>query len=251
MTNADDRPDPLLERISAAYTRAMNGDREWREGTLELAEALAEARARFSDNKSFGRWLNAMPGLDDLGSDDRAALIGMGRNLDIAREILNETTRRSWRLIWLEEIKPIVEPPSSQRCDDDAPEPAAADAPEPAAAADPPADDADADGSTVPTADAPAAAADAPESELARLKAEVAELRRRLDEVLNERFGNCRRQEVSVAKRMRALKLIDRVFSRNAIGSDILITVRAYHRTAPGWLPTEVNNSMFTTQRAA
>jgi hypothetical protein len=42
--------------------------------------------------------------LDQLGSKDRAALIGMAANLPLTRIALQETQRLSWRLIWKEEI---------------------------------------------------------------------------------------------------------------------------------------------------
>jgi hypothetical protein len=95
----------IAERIRMAYDRAAKGEREWIAGTLELAEALAEARERFTDNGHFSHWLIDKD-LDALGSNDRAALIGMGKNRDLASAIIQETNSRSWQLIWRNEVQP-------------------------------------------------------------------------------------------------------------------------------------------------
>jgi hypothetical protein len=90
---------PLVERIKAAYGRAIAGESEWRFGTIQLAEALAEARARFKANQEFHQWL-VQQECDFLSRDDRAALVGMGRNLELARETLAKKQSFSWRLVW-------------------------------------------------------------------------------------------------------------------------------------------------------
>ena len=100
-------PQPLAqiaERIRAAYDRAAKGEREWIAGTLELAEALTEGRERFPDNGHFSHWLIDQD-LDAIGANDRAALIGMGKNLEVAKAVLEETQSRSWQLIWLNEVQ--------------------------------------------------------------------------------------------------------------------------------------------------
>lgn len=74
-------------------------------GTLELSEALTEGRERFPDNGHFSHWLIDQD-LDALGADDRAALIGMGKNLELTRAVLQETQSRSWQLIWRNEMQP-------------------------------------------------------------------------------------------------------------------------------------------------
>jgi hypothetical protein len=94
----------LTDRIRAAFARTERGREEWIEGTLELAACLAEGRARFIDDRQFSAWL-AQNELDHLGRDDRAALLGMARDLALARLILQETKRVSWRWIWLEEMQ--------------------------------------------------------------------------------------------------------------------------------------------------
>jgi hypothetical protein len=73
-------------------------------GTIELALALAEARAEHESDRAFGHWL-VDNDLDEIGPHDRAALISMTNNISLARQILLETKRISWKHIWLEEMQ--------------------------------------------------------------------------------------------------------------------------------------------------
>ena len=93
--------DRIGARIDAGFARARNGDREWIEGSLEAAQGLVEARNRFSDHIGFNRWL-LDNGHDHVNKDDRAALINMGQNPRMMCIVLEETDRRSYQLIWLE-----------------------------------------------------------------------------------------------------------------------------------------------------
>jgi hypothetical protein len=108
MSNVIDMPTPLsilAERIKAAYGRTVGGRNEWAGGILELAATLDEARTRFQSDIDFGVWL-VQNELDWLGKDDRAALLGMAKDLDLTRIVLEETKRASLRMIWGEEVKP-------------------------------------------------------------------------------------------------------------------------------------------------
>jgi hypothetical protein len=99
MSNVIDMPTSmsvLAERIKAAYGRIEDGKKEWIDGTLELAAALDEARARFPSDTDFGVWL-VQNELDWLGKDDRAALLGMANELDLTRIVLEETKRTCLR----------------------------------------------------------------------------------------------------------------------------------------------------------
>jgi hypothetical protein len=96
--------DVLVQRIRSAYERTEHGRREWIEGTLELAAALAEARARVPADRQFSHWI-VDAGLEDINHQDRAALISMAADLPATRRVLEETKRLSWRLIWDEEMK--------------------------------------------------------------------------------------------------------------------------------------------------
>jgi hypothetical protein len=97
--------DALVERVRAAFVRFERATTERVEATLDLAAALAEARARFPADQEFSIWI-AQHELDYVGSHDRAALISMGNSLEVSREVLQETRRTSLRLIWSEEIQP-------------------------------------------------------------------------------------------------------------------------------------------------
>lgn len=94
----------IADRYWKAWERVEAGTAEWVEGSLQMAAALAEARGHFTADRDFGQWLKqstSPPGwaLRHNGHD-RAALIYLGRNLELAREILEATDSRSYRLIW-------------------------------------------------------------------------------------------------------------------------------------------------------
>jgi hypothetical protein len=97
----------LADRIRMAYERTQKGKQEWIEGTIELAVALAEARGRYPADRNFAHWL-VENDLDEIGKNDRSALIGMAMHLDITRRVLQETERLSWRYIWEEEVEPRI-----------------------------------------------------------------------------------------------------------------------------------------------
>lgn len=102
----------LAVELRHALNRWRAANEEWVEATLELASKLWIARQQHTSDKSFGRWL-VEEELDDLGSNDRAALIGIGQNPELSRRILEETERTSIRTIWLDLVQPLV----SQTCD--------------------------------------------------------------------------------------------------------------------------------------
>lgn len=93
----------LRDRLDA-YSK--NRD-EFPRVTLALAIELFEARQDHDSNEAFGAWL-AGNSLDDLGKDDRAALINIGEHAEISRAILAETGRNSPQWIWREEVQPRV-----------------------------------------------------------------------------------------------------------------------------------------------
>lgn len=92
-------------------TKSDEGLVEWREHTLRLGECFLIGRQKHqNDNNAFGEWLNANGlGDDFIDKNDRAALIGMATHRHIAKRVLETTKRRSWQLIWREEIAPEVE----------------------------------------------------------------------------------------------------------------------------------------------
>jgi hypothetical protein len=102
----------LADKIRSAFHRTERGRFEWIEGTLELAVLLSEARERFPSNTPFSHWIIDAE-LEDINYNDRAALIHMADNLQLARVVLEETERLSWQLIWEKEIKPRL--PSARK----------------------------------------------------------------------------------------------------------------------------------------
>ena len=83
------------------------GCKLWIEGTLELINILDDARKRLGSDQAFGKWLTKNGyGEDRLTRHNRQALQNMALDLNVTRKVLEQTDRRSWRLIWEEEIQP-------------------------------------------------------------------------------------------------------------------------------------------------
>jgi hypothetical protein len=98
----DDKLDRLAVRIKTDIDRCEHSREDWVEATLDLAEALAEAREHFRDNPGFGRWIDENQLL--ISKNDRAALIAFGQDIERARLILGQTESRSLRLIYTKEF---------------------------------------------------------------------------------------------------------------------------------------------------
>jgi hypothetical protein len=80
-------------------------------GTMDLAKALLALRQLCqNDNRVFHRLLsdNGL-GEDVLTAHERAALIGFAEHPEIAERVLAATNKRSWKTIWLTEIKSQVD----------------------------------------------------------------------------------------------------------------------------------------------
>jgi hypothetical protein len=93
-------------KIENGLQQEAEGRKLWIEGTLELINNLDDARKRLGD-QAFGKWLtNNGYGEDRITRHDRSALLNMALHLNVTREVLEQTHRRSWRLIWEEEIQP-------------------------------------------------------------------------------------------------------------------------------------------------
>jgi len=95
-----------LVRIAVGYWRETAAN--WVAATLDLASQLWDARQDFgNDNNQFGAWLDENN--INLSKDDRAALLGIGKNMEFAKPILEQTDRRSIQLIWRNDIKPLLQ----------------------------------------------------------------------------------------------------------------------------------------------
>jgi len=93
--------DQLGERCDAAIDMTVRSRADWVNASLEIASCFAEARSRF--NKTlFTEWLDKGK-RRDISREDRLALIGLGGDPNLAREVLEKTTRNSYQYIWKEE----------------------------------------------------------------------------------------------------------------------------------------------------
>jgi hypothetical protein len=102
--------DLAWEKIESGRQQEDEGRKQRIEGTLELAKILLDLRLRFPADREFGERLTKNGyGENRISRQDRAALINMAEHPDLAREVLEQTHRQSYRLIWEEEIQPELE----------------------------------------------------------------------------------------------------------------------------------------------
>jgi hypothetical protein len=98
--------DIALMLIEEGLKTEDKGREDWINGTIMLIEALNDERKRLGD-QAFGKWLTDNGyGEDRITRHNRSALLNMAIDLDITRDVLEQTHRRSWRHIWEEEIQP-------------------------------------------------------------------------------------------------------------------------------------------------
>jgi hypothetical protein len=94
-------------KIQNGLQQEAEGHKLWIEGTLELINILDDARQRYPSDQEFGKRLTDIGyGENRITRNDRSALLNMAEYPDLTREVLEQTYRRSWRLIWEEEIQP-------------------------------------------------------------------------------------------------------------------------------------------------
>lgn len=93
------RLDHIKRRIIDARIRVVRGGSEWIEGSLEIAIAMREGRDAVPENISFSGWLK-QNNLNYYDKNDRAALIGMASDIELARTVLAESSSRSYQMIW-------------------------------------------------------------------------------------------------------------------------------------------------------
>jgi hypothetical protein len=111
----------VWDKIQGALRQEAEGRKLWRECTLELIDILHAQRQRHPSDQSFGKWLT----INDFGEDrlprhDRIALLNMAEHPELTREVLEQTHRRSYQLIWREEIQPRL-PNARQPTDGETP----------------------------------------------------------------------------------------------------------------------------------
>jgi hypothetical protein len=71
--------------------------------------ATKARKACGDDDSAFGAWLAAHH-LDKVPKNDRSALLNLAAHAKIATRVLRETTSRSVRLIWENEVRPMAYP---------------------------------------------------------------------------------------------------------------------------------------------
>jgi hypothetical protein len=98
------------QRALDAKSRVEDGLAGWRDATWWLAQALRRGKQLCDGNtRAFHAWLTDNElGDDFINANDRAALLSIAANPDIAQRILKNTTRLSWQLIWRMEIQPTL-----------------------------------------------------------------------------------------------------------------------------------------------
>jgi hypothetical protein len=99
----DDALKVAADKLHAGVDLWRQGRESCREGMLQAAAALAEAKALLPATQAFGKWCDE--NFPEIGKDDRAALIHFGKNLDKARQVLAATERSSPQLIYANEWK--------------------------------------------------------------------------------------------------------------------------------------------------
>jgi hypothetical protein len=117
-------------RVRRALDELKFANDNWKEKSLALAEELKATRDECGGNDiAFGHWL-IDNGCDDLGRNERAVLIRIAENIEIAKEVFAHTVRKSLRAIWQLEIKPLIIHTSVKEAyTTSKPEPAPGDAP--------------------------------------------------------------------------------------------------------------------------
>jgi hypothetical protein len=99
--------DEAWAKIEKGLQQEGEGRKNWIDGTLALINILHDARERFPSDNEFGKWLSESGyGESRISRQDRAALLNMALHPAATRKALEETHRRSWRLIWEQDIQP-------------------------------------------------------------------------------------------------------------------------------------------------
>jgi hypothetical protein len=97
----EDALSAVADKLHAGINLWRQGRETCREGMLQAAAALAEAKALLPSTQAFGKWCD--DNFPKVGDNDRAALIHFGKNLDKARQVLAATERSSPQLIYANE----------------------------------------------------------------------------------------------------------------------------------------------------
>jgi hypothetical protein len=102
-----------IKRVRTAGEDYLRNQQDYRQNqrdfprvVLAYGRALLQARkAVGDDDRAFGSWLAAHR-LNHVPKNDRVALLSLAKHPKIATKVLRETTSRSVRLIWENEVRP-------------------------------------------------------------------------------------------------------------------------------------------------
>jgi hypothetical protein len=97
--------DPLALAIRNDLAREATNRQEWIAIKVSLCRRHDEAKRKYGDLVSFGRWFDENVG-DLISKDERAAYVAMGAQLETAKQILTATTRNSIEMIYRKEFLP-------------------------------------------------------------------------------------------------------------------------------------------------
>jgi len=89
------------QKIQQAYKSTEDARAHWVTHLLDLVEAYADARKKFTSDKDFAHWLVEHE-VDHFGSPDWLALINMASDLERTKTILSELKGISPSGIWAE-----------------------------------------------------------------------------------------------------------------------------------------------------
>jgi hypothetical protein len=89
------------QKIQHAYEATEDAREHWVSHLLDLVEAYADARKKFSSDKDFAHWL-VKNEVDHFGSPDWLALINMASDPERTKVILSELKGMSPSGIWAE-----------------------------------------------------------------------------------------------------------------------------------------------------
>jgi hypothetical protein len=98
-------PDPLALAIRNDLAREAANRQEWIAIKVSLCRRHGEAKRKYGDLISFGRWFDENVG-DLISKDERAAYVAMGEHIEIAKQVLTATTRNSVQHIYRQEFLP-------------------------------------------------------------------------------------------------------------------------------------------------
>jgi hypothetical protein len=112
LSNITPMRDALEDAVKDAWQTYLTADTNWADAVLNLAIKVWDLRCAPGGNVEFGASFNALDlrrvNGNPLDTHDRPALWKMGKFADCTRQALATTKSRSFRLIWDDDVSPLV-----------------------------------------------------------------------------------------------------------------------------------------------